>query len=133
MLVPITCFLIDDDPDDQEIFTLALSKVDPAISCVTADDGIDALQKLKKDESFVPEFIFLDLNMPRMNGKQCLAELVKIDRLEQTPIIIYSTSSEPRDVMETKELGASDFIVKPSYFDALAASLSKVIKENPKG
>ncbi|WP_247234725.1 response regulator [Telluribacter sp. SYSU D00476] len=128
---PITCLLIDDDQDDQEIFALALNKVDPTIHCVTADDGLDALQKLNRNSDFVPEYIFLDLNMPRMNGKQCLTELKKIERLDQTPIIIYSTSSEPRDILETKQLGATDFMTKPSFIDALTASLAKVFVDYP--
>ena len=126
----ITCFLIDDDDDDQEIFTLALSNIDGAINCVTANDGIDALKKLTGDQSFVPDYIFLDLNMVRMNGRECLAEIKKIQRLQKVPVIIYSTSSEPRDISETKQLGASDYIVKPPSMTQLEKRLEQVLRKN---
>jgi CheY-like chemotaxis protein len=132
MKTSITCFLIDDDQDDQEIFTLAVNRLDPTIACVMADDGIEALNKLYQDETFVPSYIFLDLNMPRMNGKQCLSELKKIERLADTPIIIYSTSAETRDILETKQLGATDFLTKPSLLDSLTHSLARVFIEYPK-
>jgi CheY-like chemotaxis protein len=89
-MAKVTCFLVDDDVDDLEIFTLAVEDLRINVNCVTAADGIDALEKLRNDEAFVPDFIFLDLNMPRMNGKQCLLEIKKIERLSSTPVIIYS-------------------------------------------
>jgi DNA-binding response OmpR family regulator len=126
----ITCFLIDDDEDDQEIFTLALNNIDEAISCVTANDGIDALNKLSLNDNFTPDFIFLDLNMVRMNGRECLVEIKKIQRLQQVPIIIYSTSSEQKDISETKELGATDYIVKPPSMTQLEKRLEQVLRRN---
>lgn len=126
----ITCFLIDDDDDDQEIFTLALNNIDEAISCVTANDGIDALNKLSLNDNFTPDFIFLDLNMVRMNGRECLIEIKKIQRLQQVPIIIYSTSSEQKDISETKELGAADYIVKPPSMTQLEKRLEQVLRRN---
>jgi DNA-binding response OmpR family regulator len=126
----ITCFLIDDDDDDQEIFSLALSNIDRAINCVTANDGIDALDKLSRDTSFIPDFIFLDLNMVRMNGRECLAEIKKIQRLQKVPIIIYSTSSEQKDITETRQLGAADYIVKPPSMTLLEKRLEQVLRKN---
>ena len=127
MNATITCFLIDDDIDDQEIFVWALERIDPSIRCVVAGDGIEALETLRNDQ-FTPHYIFLDLNMPRMNGRQCLSELKKISRLHTTDIIIYSTSSDPRDIEETKQLGASDYIVKPPRLSVLTEMLTSVIQ-----
>jgi CheY-like chemotaxis protein len=124
---PVTCFLIDDDEDDQELFTLALKKVDPALTCVVADDCGEALQKLRQEETFMPRYIFLDLNMPRMHGKQCLMELKKIARIEHIPIIIFTTSSEPKDILETKALGATDFLTKPPLISTLTNRLAKLL------
>lgn len=121
----ITCFLVDDDIDDQEIFALALERVDIAIRCTVANDGIEALEKLRGNELFMPQYIFLDLNMPRVNGKQCLAEIKKDSRLGHIPVIIYSTSSDPRDVEETRQLGAAAFITKPSKISDLVRILSE--------
>jgi CheY-like chemotaxis protein len=123
-----TCFLIDDDIDDQAIFALALDEVEMPVRFVVANNGIEALEKLRTNESFVPDFIFLDLNMPRMHGRECLAEIKKIDRLEDVPVIIYSTSSDPRDVVETKQLGAAEYIVKPSSVSTLSELLKGIFK-----
>lgn len=119
-----TCFLIDDDLDDQEIFMLALKDLDKPIDCVTAEDGAMALQILRDDPAFIPDYIFLDLNMPRMDGKQCLSEIKKDTRLRGIPVIIYSTSSDPRDIQETKQLGASDYIIKQTSIGALRKILN---------
>ncbi|MGV3560218.1 response regulator [Larkinella arboricola] len=128
---PVTCFLIDDDEDDQELFTLALKKVDPSLTCVVADDCGEALKKLRQEENFWPQYIFLDLNMPRMHGKQCLIELKKIARIKHIPIIIYSTSSEPKDIQETKALGAADFLTKPPLISTLTARLANLLLNRP--
>lgn len=124
----IICFLIDDDDDDQEIFNLALDSIDLDITCITANDGIEALNKLNIDSDFVPDFIFLDLNMVRMNGRECLTEIRKLSRLKDVPIIIYSTSSEQKDIIETKLLGAADYIVKPPSISILVQRLEQVLR-----
>ena len=120
----ITCLLVDDDEDDREIFSLALQDVDPSIDCVTARDGREALSILSIN--FVPDYIFLDLNMPLMDGKECLKEIRKRSHLNAVPVIIYSTSSAEKDKEETKKLGASSFITKPPLVSALAKKLSDV-------
>jgi DNA-binding response OmpR family regulator len=125
----IICFLIDDDDDDQEIFSLALSTIDEEINCITANDGIEAINKLSIDTDFTPHFIFLDLNMVRMNGRECLVEIRKIPRLNNTPVIIYSTSSEPKDIVETKLLGAADYIVKPPSISILTKRLEQLLRK----
>ncbi|MGA0556791.1 response regulator [Larkinella sp. VNQ87] len=127
----VTCFLIDDDEDDQELFMMALKKVDPGLTCVVADDCGEAIRKIREEEDFLPDYIFLDLNMPRIHGKQCLVELRKIARIEQIPIIMYSTSSEPKDILETKALGATDFLTKPPLISMLTAELSKLLMNRP--
>ncbi len=129
---PILCFLIDDDKDDQEIFMLALEDMKIPVSCITANDGNEALLKFAQDETFLPDYIFLDLNMPRINGKQCLIEIKKIDHLKNVPVIIYSTSSAQKDKTETQILGASAFITKPSSISEFTEILSRYLinKEN---
>lgn len=125
---PHTIFLIDDDSDDQEIFHHALEKANGETTCVFADDGIQALEKLKTDLEFKPDFIFIDMNMPRMNGQQCLAEIKKIERLQHVPVYMYSTSVNPESLEENKRLGAEDFIVKPSNIHELVEILRNILQ-----
>jgi len=129
MATAVTCFLIDDDDEDREVFIMALEDVDKVHKCVTAINGKDALQKLTESEDFIPDFIFLDLNMPVMNGKQCLKELKKIARLGSVPVIIYTTSSYEKDIDETKQLGAAHFLVKPYEITRLSKILSNLFQK----
>lgn len=127
MSTSIVCFLVDDDADDQEIFESALKEIDPSIKCVIANDGTEALTRLNSDKRFTPDYIFLDLNMPGINGKQCLAEIKKDSRFEATPVIIYSTTVSERDREEINSLGAMTFFTKPSKFSELCATLSDIL------
>ncbi|WP_343303524.1 response regulator [Chitinophaga niabensis] len=125
MAEKITCLLIDDDLDDQEIFKLALQDVNDDVHFLTANDGAAGLQLLSAPENLTPHYIFLDLNMPRMGGKDCLTAIRNIPHLSKTPVIIYSTSSDPRDIRETKSLGASDYIVKQFDINSLKDILAQ--------
>ncbi|WP_205512328.1 response regulator [Longitalea arenae] len=120
-------FLVDDDIDDQEIFKLALAKVDGDLELLTASDGYEALNTLLAAAT-LPDYIFVDLNMPRMNGLQFLKEIKQQDGLKNIPVIIYSTSSHPGDIAKTKELGAVSFVTKPSRFAELCNLLQSLIK-----
>jgi CheY-like chemotaxis protein len=124
------CLLVDDDDDDREIFCLALAQADPSMKCSVARDGVEALAMLTS-ASDIPNYIFLDLNMPRMNGKECLREIRKTDRLKDVPVIIFSTSLLQKDIMETQTLGASSFITKPPSVDMLAQSLAGLFNKPP--
>jgi CheY-like chemotaxis protein len=117
------CFLIDDDADDQEIFSLALNQINDEFECQVASNGLEGLQQLRKSKT-LPDYIFLDLNMPKMNGKECLKEIKKNDRLKAVPVIIYSTSSSTMDMADTKALGATAFITKPFSLTELTETLS---------
>ncbi|MCE3278560.1 MAG: response regulator receiver protein [Bacteroidetes bacterium] len=118
--------LIDDDDDDQEIFLTALEKVSKSVKCTTFNNAKEALEALINKE-VEPDVIFLDLNMPLMNGQQFLMEIKKIDSLKKIPVIIFSTSSHSGTIELTKELGAHDFITKPDKFDDLINILKPLI------
>ncbi len=122
-----TCFLIDDDLDEHELFAMALQKVDEKIELNSARDGIDGLKKLKDNISNVPEFIFLDINMPKMNGLQCLPEIKKIDHLRNAKVIMYSTSSDEDIQATTKQMGADDFLVKAPKLSLLVNHLHQIL------
>ncbi len=120
---------IDDDADDQEIFGMAVSEIDASIKCVFADDGIEALEMLQNLQA-LPSCLFLDLNMPRMNGTECLEEIRKIEKLRAIPVYMYSTSSDPAIMEECRRLGATDFIVKPPGLGALTEILKQIMLPN---
>ena len=121
------CLLVDDDYDDQEIFTIALKDVNPSIDIVFANDGIDAIHKLQSDPSLTPDIIFIDMNMPRMDGTKCMLEMRQIPRLAETPIFMYSTFCDPKRISDIISQGATDFIVKPTKIEELSDILSGII------
>ena len=119
-------FLVDDDMDDHEIFKSALAKVDGDLTLLTATNGYEALDFLSTTGT-LPDYIFVDLNMPRMDGLQFLKEIKQTDTLKNIPVIIYSTSSNPVDIAKTKQLGAISFVTKPSRFSDLCSFLQSLI------
>ncbi|HEV7350174.1 response regulator [Telluribacter sp.] len=122
-----TCLLIDDDQDEHFLFASALREIDPALACISEESALEAVNKLKTNLDFTPEFIFLDLNMPGLDGKWCLANLKKIERLREVPIIIYSTSRNKEDVCEAKNLGSAGYVVKPGAYQELKMTLKNVL------
>ena len=126
-MMPKLAFFIDDDLDDQEIFSLAIHEVSDNITCVFANDGISALEIIKANDLFIPDLIFIDVNMPRMNGIKCLSEIKKFKHLEHVPIFIYSTSAETSVVEESKKIGAAGFIKKYIDTNDLKEELSQII------
>ena len=109
-----TILLADDDNDDAEIFRQTLVQLDPSIKFAHADTGVGIFEYLHKEDSFRPDIIFLDLNMPEMNGWQCLARIKNEKRFEDIPIIIYTTSSNPREYEISQDLDAHALVIKPS-------------------
>jgi len=119
--------LIDDDIDDRMIFGEVLKELAPDIIYHEAINGEDALMKLNND--LVPDLIFLDLNMPRVDGKQFLAEIQQQAHLKHIPVVIYSTSSHESDKKETRELGASYFLTKPNSLHELTHILTDLLQQ----
>jgi CheY-like chemotaxis protein len=119
-------FLVDDDADDVSIFKHVLQQVNPSIDFISAGDGQEALRFLKDQQSDFPDVIFLDLNMPRMSGKECLTELKKDEDLQNIPVIMYTTSSQSKDIEETMQKGAICFITKPSDLNELKNILHSI-------
>jgi CheY-like chemotaxis protein len=124
-----TILLVDDDEDDHEIFLTAVEHLSDAAQCFTLTDANQALTKLSAKE-IEPDVIFLDLNMPIMNGQQFLEKIKKNDQLKHIPVIIFSTSSHPATIELTKGLGAHDFITKPNRLIELVDLLKPLIFRN---
>ncbi|HVI46979.1 MAG TPA: response regulator [Chitinophaga sp.] len=120
--------LIDDDVDDRMIFGEVLKELVPDIIYNEATNGEEALAKL--ESTLTPDIIFLDLNMPRVDGKQFLAEMRKMEDLRHIPVIIYSTSSHETDKKKTRELGAAYFITKPNSLHELSSLLTGILERS---
>jgi CheY-like chemotaxis protein len=116
--------LADDDEDDRELFEEALSDIHPNAVLTTAKDGEELMFFLKNYHK--PDLVFLDLNMPRKNGKECLQEIKKNHELQKVPVIIYSTSVNPADIEDTFSLGAILFFKKPNSFEQLKQNVKEI-------
>lgn len=122
-----TFLLVEDDSDDTELFTEAIEAADASVRFYSATDGKDALAKLSAKAIGAPDIIFLDINMPDMNGWQFLNKL-KGDRvLKDIPVIMYSTSSQMKDIKNASDSGALCFFTKPNSFLQLKKILEVVI------
>jgi CheY-like chemotaxis protein len=124
-----TVLLADDDADDRQIFQEAFDQLGLDMGIHTVKNGEEALLFLDAIEP-KPEILFLDLNMPVMNGRECLREIKKDPRFDNLCIAIYSTSANEEDIEETLALGAHVYIKKPNDFDELKQILYKVITWN---
>lgn len=121
----MNCFLIDDDSDDREFFSLALEGVSPDINCKMSGDPLEALQTLEKGD-WRPDFIFLDMRMPRMSGVECLSELRKSEKLKDITAILYSSSESDYGTEVAKQSGANYFFTKPASIPELSKTLQEV-------
>jgi len=122
-------FIVDDDEDDKKLFISSAQEINESISFVTASDGQEALRLLKDEQNKVPDYIFLDLRMPRVGGKRCLEEIKRDRRLHDVPVFIYTTSADVKDSIELREMGAVHFISKPVDPSDIYYILSVVLNE----
>lgn len=119
--------LADDDEDDRLFFTDAFEELKINTIVNTVNNGRELLEFLNHPETVLPNIIFLDLNMPILNGIDCLKEIRRNDKFNDIAIAIYSTSSSDQDVENTFVLGANIYIKKPSNFNDLKKILSDVV------
>lgn len=118
--------LVDDDEDDQDIFREAVSIVKPDCELRVAHDGEHALEKLREQEQ-LPDYIFLDVNMPRMDGREFLRQVKAHPKYQKVPVVIYSTSNHTAEVGRYFKMGATNFITKPSEFNLLVTYLKTIL------
>jgi CheY-like chemotaxis protein len=122
--------LIDDDDDDQFIFLAALEEILPANYCHISNNAPEAFQYLNAGAE-MPDLLFLDLNMPLMNGFEFLLILKSDPRFSPIPVIIFSTSDNPKDKDQAKDLGASQFITKTADIQLLKGDLFHIFNTAP--
>lgn len=106
-------FLVDDDPDDHYVFTTALREVDPLVMLKTFASCEELLNNLNESGQ-LPSLIIIDMNMPAMDGCQCLTEVRRLEAFSSVPVIMYSTASSPSSINATYQAGARGFFVKPN-------------------
>lgn len=122
--------LADDDADDRLFFTDAFSELKINTKVTTFKDGVELMDFLNKDKSIMPNILFLDLNMPKKNGIECLLEIKKNSKFNDIAIAIYSTSSTEEYIEETFVNGANIYIKKPNDFTTLKKILAEVVTIN---
>jgi CheY-like chemotaxis protein len=116
---------VDDDAEDFEFFSDAIREIDSSITILKAANGYEALELLKS-HVLMPDYIFLDINMPMMDGKACLQEIKNDPALKEIPVVMYSTTSNQSEITHYKTLGAN-FLVKPDRFSHLVKSLMFIL------
>jgi DNA-binding NtrC family response regulator len=126
----LTFLIVDDDADDRMLFIESARELDADIKCKVAKNGEQALELLRNVDNPLPDFIFLDIRMPRLDGKKCLAEIKKEERLKHIPVIIYTTSKAIEESKELREMGAFHFMSKPRNADEIFYLISFVLDEH---
>ena len=118
--------VVDDDPEDIEIFSEAVYSLDKTISITTATDAAIALEDLKKAVQ-LPDIIFLDLQMPRLTGKDFLQQLNENAALQKIPVIVLSGHSDVIMKDTYQKIGARNYICKPNSYRQLIEELRKIL------
>jgi CheY-like chemotaxis protein len=117
-------FFGDDDQEDIDFFKRAINETSEEIKITIAKDGLELLQFL---DVVIPDLIFLDLNMPRMNGVDCLKEIRNRLTCKEVPVIIYSTTAEKSHIEITYALGANMYIQKPPNYGKIKDQLKQTL------
>jgi len=122
----MTLLCIDDDPDDLEIFCEAMKQVDPSCTCIVAGNGREALDMLSKMK---PDVVFLDVNMPVMNGRETLRMIRTNKALNAIPVCMLSTYIDDDEAALYRQLGAAECLIKPRSFSAFCQMLQNVLRK----
>lgn len=119
--------LADNDSDDCLFFKDALEDLYDFVKLSTVNDGVELMHWLSQQSHNLPDVLFLDLNMPRKTGFECLSEIKQNPHLNKLPVIIYSTSLSQAVVESLYEKGADHYIRKPAEFSQLKKVISKAL------
>jgi CheY-like chemotaxis protein len=128
MILNNKILLVDDDSDDLEIFISTLKEIEPGVKYSIAYNGSEALDYLLRSDS-MPTLILMDINMPVMNGLECLAEIKKINKLKSIPVVMLTTSTDPPTSKQSLKLGAKLFLTKASSLKEIKLQLQTVLAE----
>lgn len=125
--------LADDDADDQVFFETALRQVSPNTTLTIYHDGTQLMNGLTRPEAQRPDVIFLDLNMPKKGGLQCMEEMSQHHELKSIPVVIFTTSGSKQEITKAYNHGAYWFAHKPTELSKWNILIEKVLtlNENP--
>jgi CheY-like chemotaxis protein len=119
--------LADDDTDDCLFFKEALEELSESTHLTTVYDGEQLMEQLTQNSDKLPNVVFIDINMPRKKGSQCLYEIKQDDKLKQLPVVIVSTSFDREVVNQMYDNGAHYYLRKPNDFSKLKQGISKAL------
>jgi CheY-like chemotaxis protein len=119
-------FMVDDDLDDREVFQEAIGKLYPTTKLLFASEGEEALRILSAG-NFNPDVIFLDYNMPRVTGVQCLRALKANEKTRMIPVIMYTTSGDREEEKVALLLGADHYMKKTTSFNQLCSEIKRLL------
>ena len=127
---PVVFLMADDDPDDRLLIKEAFQESLITNSIYFVEDGVELMDYLHHREQFSnseiaprPDLILLDLNMPRKDGREALAEIKSDQHLRYIPVVVLTTSKAEEDIMRSYDIGAAGYITKPVTFDGLVEAI----------
>ena len=123
----IRILLADDDKDDRTDFIEAFETLKIATTVETVKNGIELMKYLNEPSATLPHLLFLDLNMPKKSGLECLVEIKRMQRLKNLTVVIYSTSSSEKDIEDTFLSGANVYLKKPAHLTVLKKALLHIL------
>ncbi|MBD2678328.1 response regulator [Nostoc paludosum FACHB-159] len=120
-IMPIEVLLVEDNPGDAQLTRIALEDSKISIHLNVVEDGVEAMAFLRKQEKYVeaahPDIVLLDLNLPKKDGREVLAEIKADDNLKRIPVVVLTTSQAEEDILKAYNLSANCYITKPVDFD----------------
>lgn len=128
---PLNVMLADDDADDREMLEEIILKIDPGTTLTSCHDGSQLMDRLQQNS--IPDFIFLDLNMPGKDGMETLAALRSHALYDKAIIVIYSTSANQKDIQESYKMGATLYLIKPTSYIELSQCISNILSKDIEG
>ncbi len=128
--MPLQVLLVEDSPGDLRLTREAFRDVNPFVRLDVAKDGVEAMSFLRREGGHVhaarPDLILLDLNLPKMDGRQVLALIKKDDNLKSIPTVILTSSELEADVMKSYSLQANCYLSKPMHFEAFHSLVKSI-------
>ncbi|MBE9005033.1 response regulator [Fortiea sp. LEGE XX443] len=119
--MPIEVLLVEDNPGDAELTRIALQDSKISVNLNIVEDGVEAMAFLRKQDNYArkphPDIVLLDLNLPRKDGREVLAEIKSDNNLKRIPVVVLTTSQSEEDILKAYNLAANCYITKPVDFD----------------